>query len=239
VLCGHVEHDDREVGLAVLRALAALAASGTAQLTDPSGPIADAPDLTEALVTTDLEHAAHILRALVAFENEPAATMQQTALHDELDLVRRRILAAFSMRHGSHGFNRVVHQLAQEDSHAHAFALEWLDATLTGPVRAAVAILEPRWSDRERLNALMREFPLPPASPREILLELAQDREGRWRWPWIRACALYTASRMSEPELDLITAPGPESVSAFATDDDELIVQETLIGIRSRGFDRA
>jgi hypothetical protein len=232
MLRGHVEHHDRDVGLAVMRALAAMGPYGPTGRFDPSGTNAGERDLTEAVVTTDLEHATHILRALVAFENEPAATMQHTALHDELDLVRRRILAAFSMRHGSQGFNRVMHQLAQEDSHAHALALEWLDATLTGRVRAAVAILEPRWSDRERLNALMRTFPLPPTSLLAILVDLVEDRDGRWRRPWIKACALYTASRLSGVELDLIAAAAAEGLTASAADGD-IIVHETLMSIRT------
>ena len=73
--------------------------------------------LTESVVRNDLEHATHALRALVAFEDEPAATLLRAALRDELDLVRQRVLAAFSMRHGTEGFDRVVFQLAQRDSH--------------------------------------------------------------------------------------------------------------------------
>ena len=124
------------------------------------------------VVRKDLEHATHVLRALVAFDDEPAATLLCAALRDELDLVRQRVLAAFSMRHGTEGLNRVVFQLAQRDSRSHALALEWLDVTLTGTDRAAVAMLEPRLSDRERLNALIRTFPVSPPSRREILLEL-------------------------------------------------------------------
>ena len=148
-----------------------------------------------------------MLRALVAFEDEPAATLQCAALRDELELVRQRVLAAFSMRHGTEGFDRVVFQLAQRDPRSHALALEWLDVTLTGTDRAAVALLEPRLSDRERLNMLARTFPVPPLSRRDILLELVQDRDGRWRRPWIKACALYTASGISEEELEVVGPP--------------------------------
>ena len=72
-----------------------------------------------------------------------------------------------------------------------------------------------------------------PASQREILLELVQDRDGRWRRPWIKACALYTASGMSEPELDVISAAAAESLTADTTNAEELVVHETLAGIRT------
>lgn len=239
VLHGHVEHRDREVGLAVMRALAALGPSIPGSHSEPPGSNDGEPDLTESVVRTDLEHATHILRALTAFENEPAATLLGAALRDELGLVRQRVMAAFSMRHGTEGFNRVVFQLVQRDSRSHALALEWLDVTLTGTDRAVVAMLEPRWSDRERLNALTRTFPLPPLSQREVLLDLVQDRDDRWRRPWITACALYTASGMSEAELDVITAAAPERLSAFGTDDEESIVHETLADLRDRRLDPA
>ncbi len=226
VLRRYVEHRDREVGLAVLRALAALG---------PAGAPDDAPDPTQPVVRDDLEHAAHILRALVAFEQEPRATVQSMALRDELDLVRQRVMAAFTMRHGTEGFNRVVFQLGQRDSRSHALALEWLDVTLTGTDRAVVAMLEPRWSDRERLHALTRTFPLPAVSQHDVLLDLVEDRHDRWRRPWIKACAVYTAWSMADGRLDAITAATTANVSARGARDGERIVYETLDGIHARG----
>jgi HEAT repeat protein len=231
VLREHIEHRDREVGLAVMRALATLGPSGP-------GLHVDEPDLTESVVQQDLETAAQVLRAIVTFENEPAAALQDAALRDELELARQRVLAALSMRHGTEGFNRVVFQLAQRDSRSHALALEWLDVTLAGAERAVVALLEPRWSDRERLTALTRTFPLPSLSPREVLLDLVQDHDNTWRRPWIAACALYTAAGISPGELDMVTAATAESLARFGNDDDGSIVHETLTGIHYRRLDR-
>jgi HEAT repeat protein len=228
VLRRHIEHRDREVGLAVMKALASLGPAA-------SGVIDGEPDLTASVVHDDLEHATHALRALVVFEAVPEAVLLCGALGDELELIRRRVLAAFSMRHGTAGFNRVIFQLAQRDSHSHALALEWLDVTLTGTERAAVALLEPRWSSRERLHALERTFPLPPLDARAALLELVGDRDGRWRRPWITACALYTASSISEAEFDAIAAATADD--ARSRDTDELIVEETMTGIQHRRLD--
>ena len=219
----HLDHRDREVGLAVMRALAALGSWSP-------GSNPDRPDLTAPIVRTDLEHATRILRALVAFENDALALLLSSALRDELDLVGQRVLAAFSMRHGT-GFNRVVFQLAQRDSRSHALALEWLDVTLTGTDRAAVALLEPRLSNRERLSALSRTFPAAPLSQGELLLDLVTDRDDLWRRPWLAACAIYTASCRSQAELDLVAA----AVTTGSLGTDEAgITAETLTGIRHR-----
>jgi len=225
VLNRHVGQRDRDVGLAVMRALASLGPS-----------IASEDDLTVWVVRDDLEHATHSLRALVAFETVPAATLLCGALRDELELIRQRVLAAFSMRHGTEGFDRVAFQLAQRDAHSHALALEWLDVTLTGTDRAAVALLEPRLSDRERLNTLARTFPVASLDLHEALLELVQDRDGRWRRPWVKACALSTASGLSETELDSITAAALDALATVGTDEEQ-IVHETLVGIQHRRLD--
>ena len=65
-------------------------------------------DLAESVVVeTDLDHATHVLRALVTFDDEPSATLLSAALRDELDLVRQRVLAALAMRHGTAGLRTV------------------------------------------------------------------------------------------------------------------------------------
>ena len=234
VLRRHVDHRDREVGLAVMRALATLGTTGAVTPADASGPIdrRGRPHRCRSCGTTSSMRRTR-LRALVAFDDVPAATLRAAALRDELDLIRQRVLAAFSMRHGTDGFNRVVFQLAQRDARSHALALEWLDVTLTGTDRAAVAMLEPRLSDRERLSALARRFPLPQLEPPRVLLELVEDRDGRWRRPWVKACALYTASGMSATELDVISPPRSASLTAASIDEDD-IVHETLRRISNR-----
>jgi hypothetical protein len=207
-----------------MAALATLGHSRTSEL-----------DLEEpALVRDDLVHATHALRVLVAFERQPSAAMQSGALRDELELVRRRILAALSMRHGTDGLNRVAFQLAQRDPRSHALALEWLDVTLTGTDRAVVALLEPGLSDRERLNALTGHFPVAPLSQQELLIDLVQDGDGRWRRPWIKACALYTASAMSEVDLEALAAAVGDAPATFESDDEEMIVHETLTALLLR-----
>ena len=138
------------------------------------------------------------------------------------------------MRHGTDGLNRVAFQLAQRNPRSHALALEWLDVTLTGTDRAVVALLEPGLSDRERLNALTGHFAVAPLSQQELLIDLVQDGDDRWRRPWIKACALYTASGMSEIDLEALAAAVGDAPATLETDDEEMIVHETLTALLLR-----
>ena len=178
----------------------------------------------------DLQHAAHILRALTGFADEPHANLQNAALRHELQLVRARVLAALSMRHGVSGMQRVVYQLEQRDPHSHALALEWLDLALDGTDRAAMVVLERSGSDTDRLSALARWFPVGPATQQQLLEDLARDGTHRWRRPWISACALHTAAAMTAIDLDAVIAAASER----STPDPDDIVGETVDGLRAR-----
>jgi hypothetical protein len=232
VLHRHLEHPDREVGLAVMTALAALDPHGSSDGT-AAELIADAPfgqPDGAAVVSADLEYATHALNALVALDDQPSATLLCAALRDELRLVRQRLIAGLSVRYGEEALNRVVFQFAQHDPRPHALALEWLDVTLTGIDRTAVPMLEPGLSDSDRLRALARRFPVQAISPLDALRELANDHDRRWRRPWISACAIHAAASMSDSDLDVVVNGQTDA----ATFDDHDIVRETLVGIQRR-----
>jgi hypothetical protein len=235
VLRRHIDHPDREVGLAVMKAVAVLGPSGSGRDAARSDRRDTELDRVESeIVRRDLEYAAAVLHALVAFDGEPAARMQNGALHDELELVRQRVLAALSMRHGVDGLHRVVFQLAQRDSRSHALALEWLDVTLTGMDRAVIAVLEPGRSDRERLSALARWFPVARRDRSDIVSDLILDADDRWRRPWISACALYTAANSSDPDLESRAIAAAEATTTSVARDESNIVVETLAGVLHR-----
>ena len=227
VLRRHVEHPDRDVGLAVLRALAAIGSPGSRSGADPVG-------LEAAVVSGDLEHATHVLRALVTFEDSSSAELLRAALRDELGLLRRRIVAELSIRYGAAGLDRV------------AFAIRAARRPLA---RACVGVARRhahRHRARRRRHSRSCTFgprsargahPLVPARPitqRALLLELVEDPERRWRRPWIRACALYAASDMPDALDDVMDAA--ESWAASAIGEEAAITQETLAELRRRGF---
>ena len=225
----YVDHDDREVGLAVMSALATLGAAPRPEDQRAAGP-RTASAVEASVLNADLEHAAYILRALTEFSDDPYARLQNAALRHEMRLVRARILAALSMRHGVDGMQRVAFQLDQRDAHSHALALEWLDLALSGTDRAAVVVLERGRSEVDRLNALARWFPIGPATRQQILMDLAGDETRRWRRPWISACALHTAARSASVDFDQVSA----SATARSDRDHDGIIGETLEGLRAR-----
>jgi len=231
----HVEHPNREVGLAVMSALAALAPSGTDRATDDddtTAGVAQEP-AESAMVRSDLEHATHVLRALVQLDGLPSASALRAALSDELVLLHRRVLAALSIRYGADEMSRVAYQFAQRNTRAHALALEWLDVTLSGSDRAAVVLLEPGLTPEARLRVLTRTFPIPSTSVSAIVLDLVEDHDVRWRRPWIAACALLAASDMPEFGLDALT-PGITADTRHRESQEGAIVRETLAGLRRR-----
>ena len=114
------------------------------------------------------------------------------------------------------------------------YALEWLDVTLVGADRAAVTLLEPELSAQERMRLLSRSFPVPPATPRTVLLDLAKDRNDRWRRPWITACALLAGSNMPDVGFDLLARTLSEKPHVGDDDDHRWIVEETLVAMVQR-----
>jgi hypothetical protein len=219
VLRRHVEHHDREVGLAVMNALAVISPGMTRS--------------EESVLRADLEHACHVVRAVVAVEHSPGAGLLRAALRDEFDLLRRRALAVFSIHHGIPELNTVAFQLAQQNTSLHAMAMEWLDVTLVGIERASLAVLEPRASAAERLASLTRWFPLPPVAPESVLIDIVDDPDDRWRRPWLTACALLAGADSPDLGLEHLAETVRESP------DDERrnhshIVSDTIAGIRRR-----
>jgi HEAT repeat protein len=221
VLGRHLAHRDADVGLAVMSALASF------------GP-SDDPRYLE-VVPRDVEHATHVLRALVAFHDHSSSTeLLCAALRDELDLLHRRVIAGLSMRHGTTGLERVAYQLAQRDARSHSLAIEWLDVTLSGPDRSVISLLEPDLFARERLQQLTRTFPLPMLDVADLLVEIARDDDARWR-PWIKACALHVASTLAPGHLDGLTVAAESSTPRAGLEAE--LLHETIADLRARQLD--
>ena len=236
VLRRQLDHRDRDVGLAVLIALATLDANNSRGV---AVPLAGDHNATVTKVDIDVlhrdfEHAAAVLHAWVAVEDCGSAGPLRSALADELEMLRRRVLAGLALRYDAEALGTVEFQLAQPNSRTHALALEWLDVTLVGADLAAVALLDPELSPTERLKRLARWVPVPSVTTQAALVDIVEDREDRWRRPWIRACAFAAGADMSE-----LIGWEPESTefSTRVIDDVDGHVQimwETVVAIRQR-----
>ena len=94
VLARFAQLPDRDLGLAVLRALGALVSSAADEGWDP--PAVDA----SLAVLADVEHATHVLRAICTCRPHRSAQVVEGALRDELALLQRRVLAGLAIHHG-------------------------------------------------------------------------------------------------------------------------------------------
>ncbi len=215
-----IGHDDREVGLAIAEALATWGSAPT-------------DERVSDVIRGDLRDATHALRALSVLGGPPGSEMLARALGDLLSLLRRRIIACLAIRYGADNMSKVAFQLAQHDMRMHALAMEWIDVTLTGVDRAAAAILDPALVPHERLRLLEREFALPSLDAPEILRDLIDDPDRRWRRPWIAACALVIVAH-DEGAAATRLALGSAMSGRELDGDESTIVGETIDGFRRR-----
>jgi hypothetical protein len=174
----YIEHRDRELGLAVLTALAAARA-------DPA-PIAAALDRT---LRADAEHFARCaaVRQVIGAGSELAH-----ALSDELELLRRRVLALLAVRYGAEEIGAVANGLHCDTDDRRSLAAETLDVTLT-PADAVLALPLVR-TDLPlpfRLQQLAAVAPVTPTDRAAALEDILSDGQGHWRSDWLRACAAY------------------------------------------------
>lgn len=72
-------------------------------------------------------------------------------------------------------------ELRQPDPLTYGLALEWLEITLTLRERPFLMLVEPGWSATTRLAGLERWLPRLRPSAVEVLHNLVEDREARWR----------------------------------------------------------
>ncbi|HUF99599.1 MAG TPA: hypothetical protein VMM60_15820 [Ilumatobacter sp.] len=233
-LVRHVDHPNRDVGLVVRQQLAIL----VWERGDPTTLELVSREISPALAT-DLRFASNVLAAMVTLGGSNQVRAVLTGLDDELMLAQRRALALLTIRYGPDGVGSVAFQLAQPDVRLQALALEWLDVTLVGTDRAAIALLEPGLSAARRLQALNREPRTGSQGTRDVLYDLVHDAGNDWRRPWLAACALAAAfDRGDGFAMSYVDGREPLRDEATASSSSPWyaapIVAETLEGLRVR-----
>jgi hypothetical protein len=175
-----IDDDDRVVSLAALDAL--------------RGSTVD-ESLAAALDHVLHDGAAHAARALAALHslgvppNHPPDHPLRRALADEVDMARRRVVAALEVRHGL-GASAAVQALESPDRNRRALALESLEVTLTrAEAFLVLPLVRPDLSIDDRLAALAGAVDVPKRDRREWLDDLIADRDRSWRSPWLQTCA--------------------------------------------------
>ena len=174
----YIEHRDRELGLAVLTALAAAGA-------DPA-PIAVGLDRT---LRADAEHFA---RCAAAAQVVGAGSELAHALGDELELLRRRILALLAVRYGAEEIGAIANTLECDTGDRRSLAAETLDVTLRrADADLALPIVRTDLPLTSRLRQLAAVAPLAPSDRTAVVEDILSDDHGHWRSDWLRACAAY------------------------------------------------
>ena len=181
VLRAHVGHSDRDLGLVVMERLVG---------PGPADPVTGA--VLDRTLNDDLTHASRILAAREAIDGAERPDVLARALRDELDLVRARVAANRLARHGSTAIGPALVALRVGGRGA-GVAAEALDVLLhPDEARPVLAILAPGLPDADRLRRLGAIDDASTALD-PTLQDLVEDRDGAWRSPWLRACAIHSA----------------------------------------------
>jgi hypothetical protein len=189
VLAGHLGHPDRELGLQVMERLAA-SGPGSAETADALGAILD----------DDARHAARVIAARLAVDRSDLQDAPDApglplhgALGDELALLASRIAGGRLVAHGTDRLGPPLRGLTAGGPQL-ALAIEAVEVALPADeARIVLAVLQPDLSPEERIARLPAPDGEAPVDLGGWLRDLVEDRQDRWRSPWLRACAIRTA----------------------------------------------
>ncbi len=224
ILARHVGHPDRALGLLVMDRLAG------------AGP--STPEVAAALddvLPEDIARGGVILEATLELGEAASLDVDGTvraALHDELELLRRRVASGLVARHGREHLGTAITQLVRDRGNV-ALAAEALEVALGREQTSLVlAVLAPGLEPRERLARIRPDGARAPERPaRDWLVDMAEDRDGRWRSPWLRACAIR-ALRLGGLAQD---GSGGNRVLANAATDPVVAEEQALVAKASSG----
>jgi len=152
---------------------------------------ADAAALQEAM-RREIEDAAWELAALRDVGDSEAVSLLRAALGSEVVETRQRVLLLLSLLYEPTSIQRVRDALAHGTREKRAYALEMLDVTLSGELRAMLLPLFEELTLEARCERLAEHFPQARTSLEERLREVLA-REARLTSPWTRAAALDAA----------------------------------------------
>lgn len=162
-----------------------------------------ATELVEDRIRDEVRIAAWASAAWRDLSGMARADLLREALKAEVVAARRRVLLLLEMMGDPAGIQRVRDALAHGAREKRAYALEVLDVTLPGSVRALVLPLMEDLAPGDRAERLGARFDNPPASPEQRVEEAIAGTESDLA-PWTTACALMAAGKLGAGE----SAPG-------------------------------
>jgi hypothetical protein len=179
-LAGHLDHDDRDVAVAVRQAIAR--AGGGPPIV---GRIDD-------LLRSDAARAGLILSVLAALPRDDRAAVLERSLIDELDLTATSVMATLALAIDPALVGHAARGLRSRDERVVARAVETVELHLDQRrARLCIPVIDRRLSAPARL-ASMRAVTDVPVFDLDGALTFLGDGTARWCRPWLRICAADT-----------------------------------------------
>ena len=176
----------------------------------------DLPAMTQA-VEREMEQGLQILLAVQVLETSEAAAGLIRALEDELALLRHRIFLLVSFQYNPESILPVEKRLAQAKEAGSGLAFEILEVSLAASQKSLLfPLLDPNLNPSQRIQRLSQHFNLKGQSLEELLKEMIQDPSSFWQSTWLRACAIYAASRLGIQSCR-------EAINSYRADSDQLL----------------
>jgi HEAT repeat protein len=226
-----IQTPDEEARTAVLHAL-----SRCGYTTSEPGPLL-------AEVRSEASLAAWNLAVISDLESEPQAAILGAALQSQAERALERVFLLLSFQYDSRSILRAYENLRAPGVERRAYALEVIDITLPQEFKTLVFALVSDLSGEERLQRLQSLFPQEKKEVRERLEEVIHLSDGRCS-PWAKACALYSAYRLSlakiEPDLMNQNGGSPmlstiekviilKGVNIFSSTPDEILAEVAAV----------
>jgi AAA family ATP:ADP antiporter len=159
--------------------------------------------LLGGLVRQESSLATWLLNCLKALQPGQDFGLLKTALSEESDRCRDRMLALASL-FGPVQIRGGLHRgVIGSDRTSHAYALEMLDSFLPGDLKERIFPLLENLPQNERLEKLGRAHPGLEVEPSRVL-EAVAGKEDVWISPWPRAVALYLMGKGGDPAYEAL-----------------------------------
>lgn len=157
-------------------------------------------------IKNEIAHAAWLSAAAVDLGTHADTALLQSALADQIERSRERVLALLSFSGDAAAIMRARDNLLSGSADKKAYALEVIDIQTPQALRSSVLPLLDELSPQQRLQQLSGAFPQTKLERGARLGELILNSERRLN-TWTQACALHTASMLKIPNLSEIITP--------------------------------
>jgi hypothetical protein len=157
-------------------------------------------------VLGEARHAVRVLLAREEMGQDSELAVLQSTLDDDVEATLRRTFLLLSFLYDARRIKSAEERLAEGDARQRSLALELLDNTLRGEVRACVAgLAREKLSPGKHLERLRRRFSLERMDAQSRIREIIANPEV-WPDSWIRTCAVYVAGRLNRQDLASVIA---------------------------------